>query len=156
MRSHLPALVCRLLVALTAAALVSLTLVAPAQAVTMKTWSRLAKCESGGRWHVNTGNGYSGGLQISHGTWRAYGGKKYAGAAARASKKQQVRIAKKIKNNQGWGAWPACSRKLGLRGTPAPIGLVPSSGVTPSVGAMAGAALLIARPIMPRRAARSP
>jgi LysM repeat protein len=75
-------------------------------------WDRLAKCESGGNWHINTGNGYSGGLQFSHATWRAYGG---SGRAYQASRSHQIRIAEKIKANQGWGAWPACSRKLGLR-----------------------------------------
>ena len=29
---------------------------------------------SGGNWHINTGNGYYGGLQFSASTWRAYGG----------------------------------------------------------------------------------
>ena len=47
---------------------------APAQAASEKTWNRLAQCESGGRWHINTGNGYYGGLQISKPTWNGYGG----------------------------------------------------------------------------------
>ncbi|MGW3852216.1 transglycosylase family protein, partial [Streptomyces fagopyri] len=37
----------------------------------------LLACERharGGNWHINTGNGYYGGLQFSAGTWRAYGG----------------------------------------------------------------------------------
>jgi hypothetical protein len=75
-------------------------------------WDRLAQCESGGNWAINTGNGYSGGLQFSHATWRAYGG---SGKAYQNSRSQQIRIAEKIKAAQGWGAWPACSRKLGLR-----------------------------------------
>ena len=54
----------------------------------MRTWNRLAKCESGGRWHINTGNGYYGGLQISPGTWRAFGGKKFARLAHRATKRR--------------------------------------------------------------------
>jgi hypothetical protein len=104
-----------LLVALTTAVLFTTTLAAPAGAVSMKTWKRLAKCESGGRWHVSTGNGYYGGLQISGGTWRAYGGKKYASLPHRAKVTEQVRIAKRIKNGQGWGAWPSCSRRIGAR-----------------------------------------
>lgn len=75
-------------------------------------WDKLAACESGGNWHINTGNGYGGGLQISHGTWAAYGG---TGTAAGASREQQIAVAEKIKARQGWGAWPACSAKLGLR-----------------------------------------
>jgi hypothetical protein len=104
-----------LLVVLTTAVLVTATLAAPANATSMKTWSRLAKCESGGRWHINSGNGYFGGLQISSGTWRAYGGKKYAGQAHGATKREQVRVAKRIKKGQGWGAWPSCSRRIGAR-----------------------------------------
>ncbi|MCW2848312.1 MAG: resuscitation-promoting factor RpfA [Marmoricola sp.] len=104
-----------LLVALTAVVLVTATLAAPASATSMRTWSRLAKCESGGNWHINTHNGYYGGLQISSGTWRAHGGKKYGSNAHRASKRQQVVIAKRIKRSQGWGAWPSCSRRIGAR-----------------------------------------
>jgi hypothetical protein len=104
-----------LLVVLTTAALVTATLAAPANATSMRTWSRLAKCESGGRWHIDSGNGYFGGLQISSGTWRAYGGKKYAGQAHGATKREQVRVGKRIKKSQGWGAWPSCSRRIGAR-----------------------------------------
>jgi hypothetical protein len=76
-------------------------------------WDKLAKCESGGNWRINTGNGYYGGLQFNPRTWRAHGGK---GMPHRASKSEQIRIAQKVLTTQGWGAWPACSRKLGLRG----------------------------------------
>ncbi|HEX8496848.1 MAG TPA: transglycosylase family protein [Actinomycetales bacterium] len=86
----------------------------PAQAATGRTWDRLAQCESGGNWSINTGNGYYGGLQFSGGTWRAYGGSKYASSAHRATRMEQITIAEKVLDGQGWGAWPACSRKLGL------------------------------------------
>ena len=75
-------------------------------------WDKLAKCESGGNWSINTGNGYYGGLQFSLGTWRAYGG---SGLPSNASREQQIAIAKKLQADAGWGAWPACSRKVGLR-----------------------------------------
>lgn len=88
---------------------------APANAASLGTWNALARCESGGRWHVNTGNGYYGGLQFSHATWRAYGGARYASYAHRATKGQQIRIAEKVRRAQGWGAWPVCSRKIGAR-----------------------------------------
>jgi len=88
---------------------------APADAASVSTWSRLARCESGGRWHVNTGNGYYGGLQISSGTWRAYGGKRFARLPHRATKLEQIRIGERIKHGQGWGAWPTCSRRIGVR-----------------------------------------
>jgi LysM repeat protein len=75
-------------------------------------WDRLAQCESGGNWSINTGNGYSGGLQFSPGTWRANGG---TGSAHNASRAEQIRVAERVRASQGWGAWPACSAKLGLR-----------------------------------------
>jgi LysM repeat protein len=75
-------------------------------------WDRLAQCESGGNWGINTGNGYSGGLQFAPGTWRANGG---TGSAHNASRAEQIRVAERVRASQGWGAWPACSAKLGLR-----------------------------------------
>lgn len=87
--------------------------VAPANAASTGTWDALAKCESGGNWSINTGNGYKGGLQFSASTWKAFGGK---GSANNASKSEQIRVAEKVKAGQGWGAWPACSAKLGLSG----------------------------------------
>ena len=57
-----------------------------ADAATSKTWDALARCESGGNWHINTGNGYYGGLQFSSGTWLAYGGGKYAARADLATR----------------------------------------------------------------------
>jgi uncharacterized protein YabE (DUF348 family) len=75
-------------------------------------WDRLAQCESGGNWSINTGNGFYGGLQFSLGTWRAYGG---SGMPNKASKATQIAIARKVQADAGWGAWPACSSKLGLR-----------------------------------------
>ena len=89
---------------------------APADAAPTSTWDKIAACESGGNWHINTGNGYYGGLQFSMGTWRAHGGR---GNPAGASKATQIRIAEKVLNSQGWGAWPACSSRLGLHGKPA-------------------------------------
>ena len=75
-------------------------------------WDRLAQCESGGNWNTNTGNGYAGGLQFSQGTWAANGG---SGSAHNASRGEQIRVAERVRASQGWGAWPACSSKLGLR-----------------------------------------
>lgn len=75
-------------------------------------WDKLAQCESGGNWSINTGNGYYGGLQFNLGTWQRYGG---VGSPAAASREQQIAIAQKVLATQGWGAWPACSAKLGLR-----------------------------------------
>ncbi|MEU7186359.1 transglycosylase family protein [Streptomyces sp. NPDC045369] len=87
----------------------------PAEARSGATWDRLAGCESGGNWRADTGNGYSGGLQFAHSTWRSFGGGRYGSRAARASRAQQIRIAERVLARQGWGAWPACSARLGLR-----------------------------------------
>ncbi len=95
-------------------ALLPFALAPAADAATEATWDRLARCESGGRWHINTGNGYYGGLQFSYGTWRAYGGGRYASRADLATKAEQIAIAERLLDDRGWGPWPACSRKLGL------------------------------------------
>ena len=75
-------------------------------------WDQLAQCESGGNWSINTGNGYYGGVQFSQQSWNAVGG---TGLPSNASKAEQIARAEKLKAIQGWGAWPACSAKLGLR-----------------------------------------
>ncbi|MCT9076713.1 transglycosylase family protein [Streptomyces fulvoviolaceus] len=80
-------------------------------------WDRIAQCESGGNWHINTGNGYYGGLQFSASTWRAYGGTAYASTADKATKSQQIAVASKVQRSQGWGAWPTCSARAGAYGS---------------------------------------
>ncbi|TDC95848.1 hypothetical protein E1161_03445 [Saccharopolyspora aridisoli] len=78
-------------------------------------WDRLARCESGGDWAANTGNGYYGGLQFNRSTWVAHGGERYNRYPHRASREQQIAIAQEVHEARGgYGAWPACSRKLGL------------------------------------------
>ncbi|HEU0101523.1 MAG TPA: transglycosylase family protein [Mycobacteriales bacterium] len=89
-----------------------------AQAATAADWQKLAMCESGGNWAINTGNGYYGGLQFSYSTWLGYGGGAYAARADLATPAQQMAIADKTLAAQGWNAWPSCSRKTGLYGTP--------------------------------------
>lgn len=74
-------------------------------------WDQLARCESGGNWSINTGNGYYGGLQFSASSWRGVGG---SGTANQASREEQIARAEMLKARQGWGAWPACAKKLGL------------------------------------------
>ncbi|MFJ5263066.1 transglycosylase family protein [Streptomyces sp. NPDC088387] len=89
-------------------------------------WDRIAQCESGGDWHINTENGYYGGLQFSAGTWNAFGGSAYAATADRATKAQQIAVATKVQRAQGWGAWPTCSAKAGAYGD-APAASTPES-----------------------------
>lgn len=75
-------------------------------------WDRLAQCESGGNWAINTGNGFYGGLQFTLSSWRGVGGSGYPHLASRD---EQIARAQILQSRQGWGAWPACSSKLGLR-----------------------------------------
>jgi resuscitation-promoting factor RpfA len=107
------------------AAAIPFAMANPAQAATTNTWERLASCESGGNWHINTGNGYYGGVQFSAGTWLGNGGGKYASRADLATKAEQIAIAEKVLDARGWSPWPACSSRLGLgradaAGTPNP------------------------------------
>jgi resuscitation-promoting factor RpfA len=75
-------------------------------------WDRVAACESGGNWGINTGNGYHGGLQFSQGTWASHGGGEYASSANQASRDQQIAVAERVLASQGRGAWPVCGRGL--------------------------------------------
>jgi hypothetical protein len=75
-------------------------------------WDRVAACESGGNWGINTGNGYHGGLQFSQGTWAAHGGGEYASSANQATRDQQIAVAERVLATQGRGAWPVCGRGL--------------------------------------------
>ena len=93
------------LVALISAVLLTATLAAPADAATRKTWNRLAKCESGGRWHINTGNGYYGGLQFAQSTWLANGGADFAARADLASREQQITVANRLYAKVGTSPW---------------------------------------------------
>ncbi|MFI1995495.1 transglycosylase family protein [Actinoplanes sp. NPDC020271] len=87
---------------------------APASASSVN-WDRVAQCESGGNWHINTGNGYYGGLQFNRSTWIANGGGKYASTANRASKSEQIRIAEKLYAKRGLSPWPVCGKKAGVK-----------------------------------------
>jgi hypothetical protein len=89
-----------------------LALASQAAAATDDEWDQVARCESGGNWGINTGNGYEGGLQFSPGTWNAHGGGVYAPAANMASKDEQIAIAERVLASQGRGAWPVCGHGL--------------------------------------------
>lgn len=101
-------------------------------------WDRLAQCESGGNWSINTGNGYYGGLQFSPTTWRAFGG---TGMPHQASRSQQIAVAERTLAAQGWNAWPACSRKLGLNSAAEPNRVrasAPSAAPAPAAAPSSG------------------
>ena len=128
-----PSLRGKLAAAVGAAGALAVTLPAgAAHAASTSTWNAIAKCESGGNWSINTGNGYYGGVQFSSSTWRAFGGTKYASRADLASKSEQIAIAEKVLAAQGWGAWPGCSAKLGLSGKAGSISSSSDSGSSTS------------------------
>lgn len=110
----------------------SLALAGYAAAATDDEWDRVAGCESGQNWAINTGNGYQGGLQFSPGTWRAHGGGEYAPSAHLASREQQIAVAERVLSTQGRGAWPVCGRGLSApspREVPPPDAPIDDAGV---------------------------
>ncbi|MEU0004720.1 transglycosylase family protein [Streptomyces sp. NPDC006314] len=148
----------------TAAALAGAALLAPlgllaatgnATAADNGVWDRIAQCESGGNWHINTGNGYYGGLQFSAGTWRAYGGTAYAPTADQASRSAQIAVATKVQQAQGWGAWPVCSARAGASGAAPAATSTGSSGGTASKGVTTKSAPAKTPPRPPVHADRS-
>ena len=76
-------------------------------------WDALARCEAGGNWAINTGNGYFGGVQFDQNTWERSGGLRYAHRADLATREEQIAIAEVTRARQGWGAWPTCSGRIG-------------------------------------------
>jgi resuscitation-promoting factor RpfA len=108
-----------------------------ANAAPDSAWDKLAQCESGGNWKINTGNGYSGGLQFSASTWRAHGGK---GSPHNASRAEQIAVAERTLAAQGWNAWPSCSRKTGVRSHSASAGKVVKAAAAPKAAAPKAAA----------------
>jgi nucleoid-associated protein YgaU len=101
-----------------AATMVGATLAAPAAQAKAndpyRVWNRVAACESGQNWHISTGNGFYGGLQFSGGTWSGYHGGKYASRADRATRLEQIEVARRVLAAQGPGAWPVCGARAGL------------------------------------------
>ncbi|MFD0532361.1 transglycosylase family protein [Kitasatospora arboriphila] len=79
-------------------------------------WDKVAACESGGRWHADTGNGYFGGLQFDRATWRANGGTAYAARPDLASREQQIAVADHLAARRGLAPWPVCGVRAGRTG----------------------------------------
>jgi len=84
------------------------TPVAPPPSRNGLNWDAVAQCESGGNWHINTGNGFYGGLQFDYGTWLANGGGAYAPRADLASREQQIAVANRLFAARGRSPWPVC------------------------------------------------
>lgn len=138
----------RIAVAGIAIAGASAALAPAAQAAPDSDWDRLAQCESGGNWAINTGNGYHGGLQFSAQTWSGFGGGEFAPTADQASREQQIVVAERVLASQGWGAWPSCSSQLGLnspatdRSAPAPAPAVEVKAAVQDMAAQTDAYVL--------------
>ena len=90
----------------------SIALAGQAAAATDGEWDQVARCESGGNWGINTGNGYYGGVQFSSATWASHGGGEFAPSAQLATKQQQIAVAERVLATQGRGAWPVCGGPL--------------------------------------------
>lgn len=84
------------------------------RSVTDSVWAALARCESGGNPAAAGGGGgqYFGAFQFSVATWRSLG---YSGNPADQSYAVQLEAAKRLQARSGWGQWPRCARRLGLR-----------------------------------------
>ncbi|WP_096389457.1 transglycosylase family protein [Mycobacterium ulcerans] len=123
-----------------------------AAAATDGEWDQVARCESGGNWAINTGNGYYGGVQFAQSTWASHGGGEYAPSAQLASREEQIAVAERVLATQGRGAWPVCGHGLsaatprhvpapaaldapldapGINGEPAPLAPPPGDDVPP-------------------------
>ncbi|MEU8919732.1 transglycosylase family protein [Kitasatospora sp. NPDC048545] len=111
-----------------------------ASAASVATWDKVAQCESGGNWAINTGNGFYGGLQFTSSTWAAFGGTSYASQANLATKDQQIAVAEKVLASQGPGAWPVCSVQAGLTKGGAPAAVDTSAAAKPAAPAAAAPA----------------
>ena len=90
----------------------SIALAGHAAAATDGEWDQVARCESGGNWGINTGNGFYGGVQFTAATWSSHGGGQYAPSAQLATKDQQIAVAERVLATQGRGAWPVCGGPL--------------------------------------------
>jgi hypothetical protein len=90
----------------------TIALAGQATAATDGEWDQVARCESGGNWGINTGNGYHGGVQFSASTWASHGGGQYAPSAELATREQQIAVAERVLATQGRGAWPVCGGPL--------------------------------------------
>jgi resuscitation-promoting factor RpfA len=131
----------------------SIALAGQAAAATDGEWDQVARCESGGNWKINTGNGYYGGVQFAAGTWASHGGGEFAPSAQLATRAQQIVVAERVLATQGRGAWPVCGGPLsgptprnvlptpagmnapldapGINGEPAPLAPPPADAPPP-------------------------
>lgn len=93
---------------LTTATLLAVSIASAPPGNASPNWDAIAACESSGNWHINTGNGYHGGLQFTLPTWYSNGG---VGLPENTSREEQIRVAENVLHTQGIGAWPVCGRR---------------------------------------------
>lgn len=84
----------------------------PLPGIADDVFAKLRRCESGGRYGANSGNGYYGAYQFSAAAWRSLG---YGGLPHEASPETQDEAARRLQSRGGWRQWPACSRRIGAR-----------------------------------------
>jgi len=113
-----------------------------ASAASASDFARLAQCESGGNYRINTGNGYYGAYQFDLSTWRSVG---FSGRPDQASRATQDEAARRLQAARGWSPWPACARKLGLGSSSTPARASRSAGSTSSSVAPAFPSGLVVR-----------
>lgn len=87
----------------------------PADAVP-EVWDAIAACESDHTWDYDGPSGFDGGLQFLPSTWVEFSPDHFPPYAHQATPSEQVAVAERVLDVQGWQAWPACARKLGLIG----------------------------------------
>ncbi|WP_353080742.1 transglycosylase family protein [Tessaracoccus lapidicaptus] len=68
-------------------------------------WDRIAQCESTGRWSINTGNGYYGGLQFNLQTWLSVDGDDFAYYPHQATRAEQITVANRLYEIRGTQPW---------------------------------------------------
>lgn len=126
-----------------------------ASAADASTWDRVAECESGGNWSIDTDNGFYGGLQLSQESWESFGGTAYAPSADLASRSQQIAVAEKVLDAQGPEAWQACAIVAGLVDDGSDSGVdpggLPKDPPAPEAGASEGARETTKREVAPER-----
>ncbi|MEV6976598.1 transglycosylase family protein [Kitasatospora sp. NPDC093806] len=93
-------------------------------------WERVAACESSGDWHINTGNGYFGGLQFDQPTWEESGGLVYAPRADLADRDEQIAVARALADQRGLTPWPVCGARADRDGEREPVVAEAATGAT--------------------------